>query len=355
MTRPDAARRRWVIAAPFFDRPDASWLHEFEPDRIDAETVARNMPEDNWHDRGGTASTGNWRGHLQQGNAAWRRALTLDAEGTPAGVMTLFPQLPVIVGLRRRLSRQGGRIPLIAWTFNLGELPAGPKRVLAKAGLREVDRFIVHSTFEVGPYADALGLPRERFVYMPLQRRELPVTEAENEAEPFVLAMGTAKRDYATLFAAVAPLGLRTVVVAGPSAVAGLDVPACVEVRSGLSMNECIALSQQARINVVPVDNERTASGQVTVITAMLCERPVVATRCPGTVDYLDDGETGVLVPPRDAGAMRAVLQELWQDPSRRRHLGTAGRQHALTHFSDAAIARRMADLLDEVSREAAA
>ncbi len=160
--------------------------------------------------------------------------------------------------------------------------------------------FVVHSRREVALYAEWLDLPRDRFVFVPLSIHDEPRETREDEAAPFVLAMGSANRDYATLAAAVAALGLPTVIVAGAHAVAGLDLPPNVTVRGGLTLAECHDLCGRARVNVVPLRNTAFTSGQVTVLEAMMLEKPVVATRAAGTEDYVIEGENGLLVPPED-------------------------------------------------------
>src|SRR5205085_11699468 len=152
-----------------------------------------------------------------------------------------------------------------------------------------------------------------RFEFVPLQHGHLEPSHREDEARPFVLAMGSAHRDFRTLFEAVGPLRLRTVVVTSPRCLEGLSVPDGVEVRTGLSHAECLVLAQQARLNVVPIDNDETASGQVTVVEAMWLGRPVVATRCLGTEDYIDSGTDGYLVARQDAGQLRQTIERLWE------------------------------------------
>jgi len=62
--------------------------------------------------------------------------------------------------------------------------------------------------------------------------------------------------------------------------------------------------------------------------------RPVVATWVGGLADAVEDGVTGVLVPPRDPAALRAALERLLSDPDLRRRLGEAGREAAARRFS---------------------
>jgi glycosyltransferase involved in cell wall biosynthesis len=62
--------------------------------------------------------------------------------------------------------------------------------------------------------------------------------------------------------------------------------------------------------------------------------RPVVAGAVGGLLDLVVDGETGLLVPPRDPAALRAALARLLADEGLRRRLGPAARERARTEFS---------------------
>jgi type III pantothenate kinase len=59
--------------------------------------------------------------------------------------------------------------------------------------------------------------------------------------------------------------------------------------------------------------------------------RPVVATSVGGLVDAVEDGVTGILVPPRDPAALRGAMTMLVSDPDLRSTMGGAGRQRAGT------------------------
>ena len=74
-----------------------------------------------------------------------------------------------------------------------------------------------------------------------------------------------------------------------------------------------------------------------TVVQARACGLPVVATAVNGTPEAVDDGRTGLLVPPSDPEAFARALVRLAQDPGLRTSMGEAAR-HGLDEFSAAAM-----------------
>ena len=347
MTHPIQAShtsREWLIAAPFLHDSADIWLAAFVPN-VDRDLRFRTIPAAYGHD-GSRALTGwrAWRDYLGHAILAWREL----GAGRTSGLLTSFPHLAVTFGLRKLLS--GSRVPLVAWTFNLGGLHTGFKRLVARAALGAVDRFIVHSRAEAAGYSRWLGLPAERFLFVPLQCPTRTVEYDEDLADPFILSMGSAKRDYRLLFQALAKLGHRAIVVAAPHAVAGLPVPPGVEIRRGLSEAQCFELVQRARLCVVPVANRETASGQVTLLNAMMYGRPVVVTECVGSVDYVVDEIDALLVRPGDLPHLEQAIERCWHDEPLRSRLGAAARVSAIANFSDEAVGQIMGRILRELN-----
>jgi glycogen(starch) synthase len=91
------------------------------------------------------------------------------------------------------------------------------------------------------------------------------------------------------------------------------------------------------RAAVVACPSHREGFG-VVCAEAMAHGRPVVASGVGGLLDLVVDGETGLLVPPRDVGALRVALERLLGDRALRRRLGEAGRERIRRHFAWPAV-----------------
>ena len=103
------------------------------------------------------------------------------------------------------------------------------------------------------------------------------------------------------------------------------------------------------RAAVVCVPSRREGYG-MTAREAMAHGRPVVASAVGGLADAIEDGVTGLLVPPRDVPALRAALVRLLGDPELRQRVGAAARAHAGAAFSAGAEAAALVDVYRRVA-----
>ena len=83
------------------------------------------------------------------------------------------------------------------------------------------------------------------------------------------------------------------------------------------------------------------------IMQAMACGIPVVSTTVGAITEAVDDGVTGIIVPPRDVVALGAALAQLRDDAPRRVVLGAAGRARAEGSFG----IDRMLDAMENVFR----
>jgi glycosyltransferase involved in cell wall biosynthesis len=84
-----------------------------------------------------------------------------------------------------------------------------------------------------------------------------------------------------------------------------------------------------AALDVAVLPSYREAQG-LSVLEAMALSRPVVASNVGGIPEMIEDGVTGLLVPPRDPVALAAAISRLLADHSLADMIGRAG--HDLVH-----------------------
>jgi glycosyltransferase involved in cell wall biosynthesis len=87
------------------------------------------------------------------------------------------------------------------------------------------------------------------------------------------------------------------------------------------------------------------------LLEAAAAGRPVVTTDVPGCRDVVRQGDTGLLVPPRDAGALADGIGQALDNPLRLAQFGQRARQRAEAEFDDRVIAAQQVALYREVTR----
>lgn len=328
------------MIAPFFSgAPAERWIDDFV---AGADYRFQKVPfpasRDDWHSRSRRATgAANWAYYWSQSRHAF----------PAAGLITVFPQAALMASVQKQLRLSD--VPLLAWCFNLGQYPTGMKRAAARAALKAVDRFVVHSTAEIGRVAEFLGMPEQKITFVPLQRAPIAISASEDIDEPFIASLGSANRDYRTLFLAAEISGLPCKVVASPRSIEGLRIPPNVSVEQGLTSSQCHHVVQRSRFSVVPLLDPTIASGQVTVVESMRMNKPVIATESIGTVDYIVEGRSGTLVRPHDPEALADAMLRLWEDARLRRSFTREAADFAATSLSDEAAGAALGSILDEL------
>ncbi len=101
---------------------------------------------------------------------------------------------------------------------------------------------------------------------------------------------------------------------------------------------ELVEFYQYATIYVQPSLYEGLPA---TILEAMACGKPVVATAVSGHLDVINNGANGLLVPPNNPQALAESLLKLLQDDSLRHTLGQAARDTIEERFTWGAVAER--------------
>jgi trehalose synthase len=167
-------------------------------------------------------------------------------------------------------------------------------------------------------------------------------------------------------------------VLAGPSTAAVADDPEGVEVLSEVTRRRAAceeALRERIHLFSLPMDDiEENAAivnalqrrAQVaaqkslaegfglTVAEAMWKERPVVASRVGGIHEQIVEGETGLLVEPRDLAGFAKAVTELLADPLRARAIGERAREEVRGLFLGPRHLRQYVELFERLLGAAA-
>lgn len=103
-----------------------------------------------------------------------------------------------------------------------------------------------------------------------------------------------------------------------------------------------VELFGQATVYVLPSHYEGLPT---TMLEAMAARTPVVASEVSGVPDVIDDGENGLLIPPREPSRIADSVGRLLDDPAMRERLSAAGRETVEQGYTWESIGREFESL----------
>ena len=127
-----------------------------------------------------------------------------------------------------------------------------------------------------------------------------------------------------------------------------LGIGAWLDFRGPQLQSDLPQYYRAADLCLVPSHHE---SFGMAALEAMACGAPVVASRVGGLAMMIQDGVTGVLIPPRDSAALASAVAALLADEPRRRTLGRLAHQWAQS-FAWPSVARTLVELYEELVPE---
>jgi glycosyltransferase involved in cell wall biosynthesis len=266
---------------------------------------------------------------------------------------------PMPLALLGWAAQRGRRAPLVS-TFYGAELRwvKGSLRALkwlVRWAARRSDRVVAISTYTAAELREIADVPIEVIPYTTSLPEPPPAPKAVG-GPPTVLFVGrlVERKGVPYLIEAISLLrdaSIRLVIVGdGPerpkleAAARRLGIADRVEFRGKIPAAELQAAYARATAFVLPsvFDARGDTEGLgVVALEAMNYGTPVVASRIGGIPDVVEDGVTGLLVPPGDAAALAAALRRLLDEPDLARKLGEAGRRRLREQFSWEAITAR--------------
>jgi rhamnosyl/mannosyltransferase len=108
-------------------------------------------------------------------------------------------------------------------------------------------------------------------------------------------------------------------------------------------------LYHQAHLFVLPANARAEAFGTV-LLEAMAAGLPCITTEVgTGTSWVVQDGVTGLVVPPRNPGALAGAIRQLLTDPDARWRMGQRGQQRARQEFSQQRMVQGVMDLYQAI------
>lgn len=124
--------------------------------------------------------------------------------------------------------------------------------------------------------------------------------------------------------------------------------------RAQAEVRRMLATAQVFALACVPEKDGGSDNLPTVIMEAMACGVPVVSTTLAGVPEMIEDGRTGVLLPPKSPPALAEALQRLLEDPAAADRLGAQGQAAARERFAIEKVTAALKYLLIEQAGVAA-
>jgi glycosyltransferase involved in cell wall biosynthesis len=234
----------------------------------------------------------------------------------------------------------------------LWELPSSPwkawfKKMRLRLAARSVRRFVVWASHEAVDFPRVFGLPPEQFEYVPFHHT-LRDYDYEIRDDGYLFAGGNSDRDYRTLVEAVRNVDVPVwLAMTRRDLIAGIDLPPHVRVEATSAEGFRQAMAGAKLIVVPMMPGTLRSGGQQTCLNAMLLGKPTIAVGRRWAVDFIADGENGLIVDYADPQGLQNAVRWVLDNPDAARRMGERARERA-AWFTTERCMRAVRDLVVE-------
>lgn len=209
------------------------------------------------------------------------------------------------------------------WTEFFGAYPEAAGKIVEAPNITEIPPLPVRGAGPIAKLAFVGWMTREKGVFELLEA----FARIRRDHADVTLTCAGGGRDLEEFRAAVGRAGLA----------AAVATPGWVD-RAAVR-----ALLADAQAFVLPSHYEGLPNAMLEAMAAAL---PVIVTSVGSVPDVLDDGDTGLLVPPHDVDSLERALRRLLSDPTEARRLGLRARERVVERFAPSVVWPRYAEAL---------
>lgn len=223
----------------------------------------------------------------------------------------------------------------------------------------KMDAIIVHCE-SMRQHLISIGAPEEK-VHLIHYSIDQQFYTNKGEATPdsnMIMSIGEPRsRDYETLIEASKDLPVTLEIAASghwyareKSSMMPENLPGNVSIVKRLPKKELRDMYSRARFVVLPIKDVVFSAGATSILESSSMEKAFIVTRSRGIMDYVIDGETGIVVEPGDVEGMREAMEFLLANPDEARRLGQNARQRIEEELNLETYVGKIASLIKKTS-----
>ncbi len=225
------------------------------------------------------------------------------------------------------------RFPHVALMFWISK----PKKAaLLKKVHTHIDTIILWTSRHREFAINTLGIPAEKIKFIPYYVDHKFWRPIPSETD-MICSVGVEMRDYPTLLDAMQGIDIQCHIAAGIARGKMFNTIQAIYDRGPLPNNitlgkldpiELRNLYARSLFVVIPLLPSESDNGLTVILEAMAMGKAIICSRTQGQVDVIQEGITGIFVPPQNSEALREAILSLWDNPELAKRMGEAGRKY---------------------------
>lgn len=208
------------------------------------------------------------------------------------------------------------------------------KKVMNRLIARGAYRIGVFAEVDIEKYSNYYGIDKNKFIWFPyttnLGERQFDVKE-----ENYIFTGGRNQRDYETLIKAVKDIPVKLMIASPKEAISKNIISDNIVLMGVVDSSEYYSTMAKSKLVVLSVEPDiRRCQGIITYVSAMRLGKAVIVNETKGTRSYMVNGQTGLIVPPKDPIALKNAIEKLLHNDELRREISQNAYEYAKENFS---------------------
>jgi glycosyltransferase involved in cell wall biosynthesis len=225
------------------------------------------------------------------------------------------------------------------------------KPFILRPFLQKVDYIHVNSTREIENYSKVLKIDRNKFwfYYYPSHVKNPRIIDSD---EGYILSAGKQYRDYATLIKAVKGTGYKLIIVSDEGSMKEISPCDEVTVFYNISKEKYFDLLFKSKFVVVPLSSDFCSCGQIAFLDAMAYGKPVIVAKVTGSIDYIEDGKSGLFYEKGNELDLRSKIKLLNENKELRDSIAQEALSAIINNFNYEVLVTKFCQFIDEKWKE---
>ncbi len=268
------------------------------------------------------------------------------SHGMPSGILLAL--------FRRIFKTKAKHIVFDIGSFN-SAAETGKVLKLNQFASKSIDGLIYHTSKQIEYYEKFYPWLVEKSKFIPFGTDVKYFKRDENKKvkpEDFIISIGRDTRDFETMIKAFenvkSDIKLKMI---GPTVDLKINDKR-IEIIGETPKRKLNLEIQKARFAILPLEYKKFSFGQMTLLQQMYYGKAIIVSKVPSVIDYIEDGETGILYEPENVKDLSDKIKLLIEDDNLRKRIGKNAKIAVEKKYNEKRMGQEVYQFVKEIIKE---